>query len=300
MQHLSNWHDRSLSGEFPETTAQAYAKEALRTLRYGPYTDEYFFIITLQALSIMHPLRKELEGTDMSAITDPTGKHYLAELVRLAQTKGSGFLEYTWYARQDHEKRVRKLSSRNDLNGREPSYWRSLRELHDSGPVTDIKAHEFMSGVTDEFNLSDLSTMSRKQFLALLTASAAFAAAGCTNYRDKGEIVPYVKKPEEFAGVANLYASTCTGCAQSCGILIKTREGRPIKIDGNPDHPVNRGKICAKGQASILNLYDPNRLRKPARGSSIASLSDVSWKQADAEIRKHLEACTASPGKLSR
>jgi molybdopterin-containing oxidoreductase family iron-sulfur binding subunit len=185
--------------------------------------------------------------------------------------------------------------SRNDLNGREPSYWRSLRELHDSGPVTDIKAHEFMSGVTDEFNLSDLSTMSRKQFLALLTASAAFAAAGCTNYRDKGEIVPYVKKPEESTpGVANLYASTCTGCAQSCGILIKTREGRPIKIDGNPDHPVNRGKICAKGQASILNLYDPNRLRKPARGSSIASLGDVSWKLADAEIRKHLEACTAS------
>ena len=185
--------------------------------------------------------------------------------------------------------------SRNDLNGREPSYWRSLRELHDSGSLTDLKAHEFMSGVTDEFSLSELSTMSRKQFLALLTASAAFAAAGCTNYRDKGEIVPYAKKPEEVTpGVANFYASTCAGCAQSCGILIKTREGRPIKIDGNPDHPINQGKTCAKGQASILNLYDPNRLRKPARGSSVATLSDLSWKQADMEIREHLEACSAS------
>jgi len=185
--------------------------------------------------------------------------------------------------------------SRNDLNGREPSYWRSLRELHDSGSVTDIKAHEFMSGVTDDFNLSDLSTMSRKQFLALLTASAAFAAAGCTNYRDKGEIVPYAKKPEEITpGVPNFYASTCAGCSQSCGILIKTREGRPIKIDGNPDHPVNRGKICAKGQASILNLYDPNRLRKPTRGSSVATLEDLSWKQADTEIRNQLAASTTS------
>src|SRR5512143_4328833 len=148
------------------------------------------------------------------------------------------------------------------------TYWRSLRELYDPQSVSDAKAHEFMAGVTNDFNISDLSQMSRKQFLALISASAAFAAAGCSDYRDKGEIVPYGKKPEEVTpGVANFYASTCTGCAQACGILIKTREGRPIKIDGNPDHPVNRGAICARGQASILNLYDPNRLRSPRRGT---------------------------------
>jgi Fe-S-cluster-containing dehydrogenase component/anaerobic selenocysteine-containing dehydrogenase len=146
--------------------------------------------------------------------------------------------------------------------------------------------NEFTEGVTDEFEPAKMSAMSRKQFLALLAASAAFAAAGCSNYRDKGEIVPYVKKPEGVTpGIPNHYASTCTGCGQACGILIKTREGRPIKIDGNPDHPINRGKICAKGQASILNLYDPNRLRAPKYGNHS---DQVSWKEVDTEIVKRL------------
>jgi molybdopterin-containing oxidoreductase family iron-sulfur binding subunit len=133
-------------------------------------------------------------------------------------------------------------------------YWQSLRILEDKNTANSPAPDEFMNGVTDDLSPSEMSGMSRKQFLALLAASAAFTAAGCSNYRDKGEIVPYTKKPEEVTpGVPNYYASTCTGCTQACGILIKTREGRPIKIDGNPDHPINRGKICAKGQASILN-----------------------------------------------
>jgi MoCo/4Fe-4S cofactor protein with predicted Tat translocation signal len=172
----------------------------------------------------------------------------------------------------------------------EPNYWKSLRELHDKDSVSDAKAHEFMAGVTDDFHISEMSAMSRKQFLALLTASAAFAAAGCSNYRDRGEIVPYSKKPEEVTpGVPNYYASTCNGCSQSCGILVKTREGRPIKIDGNPDHPINKGKICATGQANILNLYDPYRLRGPVVGSASGKSGSLSWKQADTEIPAHLE-----------
>jgi MoCo/4Fe-4S cofactor protein with predicted Tat translocation signal len=185
--------------------------------------------------------------------------------------------------------------SSSDLLPSESRYWRSLRELHSEEPVDELKAHEFMAGVTDDFNLSELSTMSRKRFLALLSASAAFAAAGCSDYRDKGEIVPYSKKPEEITpGVANYYASTCTGCSQSCGILIKTREGRPIKIDGNPDHPINKGSVCAKGQASILNLYDPNRLREPKRGSSSGNSGDLDWTTADAEVRTALNDARAA------
>ena len=92
-----------------------------------------------------------------------------------------------------------------------------------------------------------MNSLSRRKFLALLSASAALTATACTNYRDKGEIIPYNQRPEEvLPGKANLYASTCTSCAQSCGVLVKTREGRPIKIDGNPDHPINQGKICSK------------------------------------------------------
>lgn len=180
------------------------------------------------------------------------------------------------------------------------TYWRSLRELYDPQSVSDSKAHEFMAGVTDDFRLADLSQMSRKQFLALLSASAAFAAAGCSDYRDKGEIVPYSKKPEEITpGVPNAYASTCTSCDQSCGILIKTREGRPIKVDGNPDHPVNKGKICARGQASILNLYDPHRLRKPSRGSSSGNAGDLTWNQADIDITKALVSNISAGRKIA-
>jgi Fe-S-cluster-containing dehydrogenase component/anaerobic selenocysteine-containing dehydrogenase len=172
------------------------------------------------------------------------------------------------------------------------TYWRSLRELHDAGAVDELKAHEFMSGVTDDFSLDALPAISRQKFLALLTASAAFAAAGCSNYRDKGEIVPYTKKPEEITpGVANYYASTCTGCSQRCGMLVKTREGRPIKLDGNPDHPVNAGALCARGQAGILGLYDPARLRTPVRGSGTGMPGEVAWAAAETEILAQLEAC---------
>jgi molybdopterin-containing oxidoreductase family iron-sulfur binding subunit len=182
----------------------------------------------------------------------------------------------------------------------EPGYWRSLRELYDGDSVREQKAQEFMAGVTDAFDPGRMPAMSRKQFLALLSASAAFAAAGCTNYRDKGEIVPYTKKPEEIVpGVANLYASTCTGCAQQCGILVKTREGRPIKIDGNPDHPVNRGKICATGQASILHLYDPARLRRPMFGPRSGRIGDTSWDEADAAITGQLSRCVEASREIA-
>ncbi len=182
----------------------------------------------------------------------------------------------------------------------EPGYWRSLRELYDGDTVRDQKAHEFMAGVTDSFDLDQLPTMSRKRFLALLSASAAFAAAGCTNYRDKGEIVPYTRKPEEIVpGVANLYASTCTGCSQQCGILVKTREGRPIKIDGNPDHPISQGKICASGQASILNLYDPQRLRRPMFGPRSGKIGDTAWDDADAAITGQLASCVEASREIA-
>ncbi|MEW6062000.1 MAG: TAT-variant-translocated molybdopterin oxidoreductase [Bacteroidota bacterium] len=169
-------------------------------------------------------------------------------------------------------------------------YWKSLREYFNDPSVSDEKAREFAKEVTEDFDINTLSPMSRKQFLGALAASAAFAAAGCTNYRDKGEIVPYNRKPEEITlGRPNYYASTCTGCAEACGILIKTREGRPIKVDGNPDHPVNQGKLCAKGQANILNLYDPERLKDPMLVSS-GILTKSSWKEVNTKIISALTA----------
>jgi molybdopterin-containing oxidoreductase family iron-sulfur binding subunit len=164
------------------------------------------------------------------------------------------------------------------------NYWRSFEELYGDKEAIQSKLNEFQSGVTDEFDVKNLSGISRRKFLALLGASAALAGAGCSDYHDKGEIVPYNKKPEEISiGKANHYASTCTGCNHSCGILIKTREGRPIKVDGNPDHPISKGKICAKGQSNILNLYDPARISEPLAGKK-ERLSKSSWKKVDNEI----------------
>jgi MoCo/4Fe-4S cofactor protein with predicted Tat translocation signal len=171
-----------------------------------------------------------------------------------------------------------------DNNQLEPNYWRSFEALYSDPAVIEAKGREFKEGVTDDFSTTGMSNFSRRKFLALLGASAAIAGTACTDYRDKGEIVPYNIKPEEITvGKPNFYASTCTACANACGILIKTREGRPIKVDGNPDHPVNKGKICAKGQANILNLYDPERLKTPLiRRSSM--FNEVSWKEVDNDI----------------
>ncbi|NUN09807.1 MAG: TAT-variant-translocated molybdopterin oxidoreductase [Ignavibacteriaceae bacterium] len=158
-----------------------------------------------------------------------------------------------------------ELKNQEENNLQNTNYWKSFEELYRDQKTITASHHEFQEGVTDDFDPDkNLTGISRRRFLALLGASAAFAGAGCSEYPDKGAIIPYNKKPEEVVlGKANYYASTCTGCSSACGILIKTREGRPIKVDGNPDHPVSQGKICSQGQASILNLYDPSRLKDP-------------------------------------
>ena len=177
----------------------------------------------------------------------------------------------------------------------EVNYWRSFEELYSDQKTLEAKKHEFFEGVTDDFSVDkNLSGLSRRKFIALLSASAALAGAGCSDYRDKGEIIPYNVKPEEVTlGKPNYYASTCNGCVQNCGIFIKTREGRPIKIDGNPDHPVNKGKICAKGEASILNLYDPSRLQFPLVKQG-GIFDKASWETVDSQIKNILDSIEGS------
>lgn len=182
---------------------------------------------------------------------------------------------------------LKKTSSQNpdpNLPIGQAGYWQSFEELYNSKEIVELNQNEFKEGVPEKLDTNGMSSLSRRKFLALLGASAAIAGTSCTDYRDKGEIIPYNKKPEEILpGRPNFYASTCTQCANSCGILIKTREGRPIKLDGNPDHPVSKGKICAQGQASIMSLYDPDRLKNPKKNLDNRYL-DMNWKTADEEI----------------
>jgi molybdopterin-containing oxidoreductase family iron-sulfur binding subunit len=131
----------------------------------------------------------------------------------------------------------------------------------------------------------------RRDFLKLVGASAgAAAAAGCSDHVEK--LIPYVVQPDEITpGIPVFYASTCRECPAGCGLHVKTREGRPIKLEGNPDHPVNRGALCARGQAGIGRTYHPDRFAGPMRRGASGALERISWDDAvaqlAAEIRKN-------------
>jgi molybdopterin-containing oxidoreductase family iron-sulfur binding subunit len=104
----------------------------------------------------------------------------------------------------------------------------------------------------------------RREFLKVLGASGAAAATiGCTSEK-VGKLIPYVVSPDETVpGVSTYYATTCRECSAACGLIAETRDGRAIKLEGNPEHPVNRGALCARGQAALQGLYNPDRFRGP-------------------------------------
>ncbi|HKH92563.1 MAG TPA: molybdopterin-dependent oxidoreductase, partial [Gemmatimonadaceae bacterium] len=104
----------------------------------------------------------------------------------------------------------------------------------------------------------------RRDFLKVLGAgSAAVATVGCSSEK-VGNLVPYLVHPDEtVAGTSTYYATTCRECAASCGIIAETRDGRVTKLEGNPEHPLNRGALCARGQSAVQGLYNPDRLRGP-------------------------------------
>jgi molybdopterin-containing oxidoreductase family iron-sulfur binding subunit len=104
----------------------------------------------------------------------------------------------------------------------------------------------------------------RRDFLKVVGGGAAVAASiGCTS--DKVEkLIPYLVSPDNTVpGVATYYATTCRGCAAGCGIIAETMDGRTTKLEGNPAHPLNRGALCATGQAELQALYNPDRYRSP-------------------------------------
>ena len=154
-------------------------------------------------------------------------------------------------------------------NNQPPAIWSTLSE-YEGDPETlarkgagewNTKPKGFADRLENlslpEFNLR------RRDFLKLSGFAAVLAAAGCGE-RPAQTILPYVNAPEEIVpGVANYYASTCRGCEAGCGLIVKTREARPIKLEGNPEHPVNGGTLCSRGQVQVIGLYDPDRLRHP-------------------------------------
>ena len=137
----------------------------------------------------------------------------------------------------------------------------------------------------------------RRTFLKVLgSAGPAAAAAACSPVPPE-RIIPFVVPPDDVVpGVATWYASVCGECPAGCGIRVRTREGRAVKVEGNPEHPVNRGGLCVRGQASLQGLYNPDRITGPHRrrvtdaeaGRSV--LEPVAWDEAQQALVERLQA----------
>ena len=103
--------------------------------------------------------------------------------------------------------------------------------------------------------------MNRRTFLKIAGMGGISLAAGCTSKPEK-ELYSLVHAPDDMVtGKASWYASTCRECPAGCGILAKNREGRVVKVEGNPLHPINKGTLCMRGQAALQGLYNPDRVK---------------------------------------
>jgi len=157
---------------------------------------------------------------------------------------------------------------RKRLGGqRGKQWWRSLEELAGSEAFQAYLSRQF----PQQHNLLSQGT-SRRQFLQLMGASLALAGLSGCSEEPADAIVPYVQTPEEIVPGKPLYYATAAAVAGNVlGLLVESHEGRPTKIEGNPDHPASRGASDAFTQAAILGLYDPDRSQTAYRRNQIAT-----------------------------
>jgi MoCo/4Fe-4S cofactor protein with predicted Tat translocation signal len=187
------------------------------------------------------------------------------------------------------------MDERNDLDGlrarleasRGREYWRSLESLSETPEFKEFLHREFPQNASEW-----LDPVGRRGFLKLMGASLALAGvSACTRQPDE-EIVPYVRQPEEeVPGKPLFFATAMPMNGAGIGLLVESHEGRPTKIEGNPDHPSSRGATDLFAQASILGLYDPDRSR------NITNLGDIRpFSAFTATLQGPLKAQEASQG----
>jgi len=131
------------------------------------------------------------------------------------------------------------------------------------------------------------TTIDRRRFLTVLgttSAGGAMALSGCSTDNVQ-KLVPYlVQSEDQVPGLATWYASTCTECPTGCGVHARTREGRAVKLEGNPEHPINQGKLCSRGQAALQGLYNPGRIKSPMARAADGSFQEIAWDDAIARL----------------
>ncbi len=140
--------------------------------------------------------------------------------------------------------------------------------------------------------------ITRRSFLKLTAVgTAATVLAGCQQPRRWVTLEPYVTPPEEqLAGEATWYASTCRQCPAGCGIIVRLMNGRAVKIEGNQEHPLNRGKLCARGQSGLQVLYNPDRLQGPVQQAQRGSrqYQPVAWEAGINTLFEKVQAAGSS------
>lgn len=183
-------------------------------------------------------------------------------------------------------KKLKKLISIHNMASNK-KYWKSVEELDNSSIVETLQQNEFVQEIpVDEFlgdkESLESSSTTRRDFLKYVGFSTAAASlAACEGPVIKS--IPYVVQPEQIRpGVADYYATTIANGFDFASVLVKTREGRPIKIEPNKLAKF-KGSTTARAQASVLSLYDKMRLKAPKANGSI-----VSWSKFDADIAKKL------------
>jgi Fe-S-cluster-containing dehydrogenase component/anaerobic selenocysteine-containing dehydrogenase len=182
----------------------------------------------------------------------------------------------------------------NSMPGKK-KYWKSIEEFRAlDSPSNAGEGESGQENVAIEEIANDIP-LDRRDFLKVsgFGLTAATLAMGCEAPIQKA--IPFVIKPEEiFSGVANYYASSFMDGADYCGIVVKTREGRPIKIEGNELSGVTKGGTNARAQASVLSLYDEDkRLRGP-----LLRKNPIAWDRIDENIAPLLKSINAQGGKI--
>src|SRR5437867_2584746 len=151
--------------------------------------------------------------------------------------------------------------------------------------------------------MSDETTASgtpvrRREFLKVLGAgTAAAGAVACSE--PTGKLIPYLVSPDQTVpGVSTYYATLCRECSACCGVIAETRDGRAIKLEGNPEHPLNRGALCARGQSALQGLYNPDRFRTPLIKTG-ATWRAATWDEAIALLSQRLGEVRSRGGAAS-
>ena len=181
------------------------------------------------------------------------------------------------------------MPSMNNSTSRK-KYWRSLEERADSPEFRKWVEQEFPAAMPEL-----ISASSRRTFLQLMGASMALAGLTACRW-PKETILPFSQRPEgRVPGESVSYATVMDVAGAVTGLLVTSYDGRPVKVEGNPDHPASRGATDPLAQAAVLELYDPDRARRLVRRDGHQE-TYPDWAEFDTFIREHLAGLRADGG----